>query len=160
MWGGSGHTRSPQRQRLACAASTRLALLCCFAYALLGCNAEPLTRCRLGIVGAGAPRTGSTHEIKLVKLAVTNFGLDSVFVDMGFWKWDEHKQMDETRARAHREHERVRHHPPHAAPLLTRSSALNCRASLRAPACVSSACGRRNARLSRASCDALQHRRM
>ncbi len=68
----------------------RGALILCV---LASCCAAPTTRCRLAVVGAGTPRTGSTHEVRLASLALERLGLSSHVVDAGYWKWPEHSHM-------------------------------------------------------------------
>ena len=116
-----------------CGAPLALAL----ALALCGVvGARP--RCRLVVIGAGTPRTGSTHEMKarrtpsaryaasgrtpsaryaasadaddtqLARLSLRDLGFGDRYDDAGYWKWHEHKQMGAAEAKKHLDGEAVR----------------------------------------------------
>jgi hypothetical protein len=83
-------------------------LLCLLATPPQPSAAEPLTRCRLAIIGAGTPRTGSTHEVRLVRLALQHLGFAKRLDDAGYWNWPEHSHMPEAAAKEYRDKEQAR----------------------------------------------------
>jgi hypothetical protein len=69
---------------------------------------RPLTKCRLAIVGAGSPRTGSTHLLRLANLSLGYLGFGAHAQDAGYWKWHLHSKMPPDKAKAHLAYEQAR----------------------------------------------------
>ena len=66
------------------------------------------SRCRLAVIGAGAPRTGSSHQVQLARVALQQLGVGHFVVDGGYWNWPMHAFLNETESRIHEIADRVR----------------------------------------------------
>ena len=64
--------------------------------------------CGLVVVEAGAPRTGSTQQFRLVHVALQELGLGNKVSDAGYWDWANHEKLDAAAARAHNDALEVR----------------------------------------------------
>lgn len=84
------------------------ALALALALALCGAARAVRPRCRLVVIGAGTPRTGSTHEMRLARLSLRELGFGRSFDDAGYWKWHEHTKMSADETRKHLEGEQAR----------------------------------------------------
>ena len=69
-----------------------LCALLCAAAAVGGVEGQ----CHAVIIAAGAPRTGSTQQLKLVKIALDNMGLTDNVVDAGYWRYQRHVRGNES----------------------------------------------------------------
>ena len=77
-----------------------LARLFVLAALALQCAAKR-PECGLVVVEAGAPRTGSTQQFRLVHVALNELGLGDKVSDAGYWDWVNHEKLDVKAAKAH-----------------------------------------------------------
>lgn len=63
------------------------------------CAAAP--QCGLVVIEAGAPRTGSTQQARLVLLALQELGLGGNVSNAGYFQWAEHAKLDAEAAAKH-----------------------------------------------------------
>lgn len=72
------------------------------------CATKQRQECGLVVVEAGAPRTGSTQQFRLVHLALNELGLGDKVSDAGYFEWPEHAKLDARAARTHNQELEVR----------------------------------------------------
>ena len=63
--------------------------------------------CQLAVVGGGAPRTGSTHQVHLARIALQELGVGELVVDGGYWNWPKHAFLNETEVDIYKKAEQV-----------------------------------------------------
>ena len=56
--------------------------------------------CGLVVVEAGAPRTGSTQQERLINVALKELGLSDKVSDCGYYDWANHAKLDAAEAKA------------------------------------------------------------
>ena len=68
--------------------------------ALLQPCATTRRECGLVVVEAGAPRTGSTQQERLINVALKELGLSDKVSDCGYYDWANHSKLDAAEAKA------------------------------------------------------------
>ena len=71
-----------------------LASLVCVLVALAAPGRCIAAECGLVVVEAGAPRTGSTQQAKLILTALEALGLGDKVSDAGYWDWANHEKLE------------------------------------------------------------------
>lgn len=67
--------------------------------------------CRLVVVEAGAPRTGSTQQNRLALLALTELGLGDHVSDAGYFEYEKHASLNASATAEHLRELKARRKP-------------------------------------------------